>query len=88
MMVGHDWSERLIVGAWTTAGVLCWNDGQVQLGAVCLSVAATIVWLGETRREATRLSRSRHAREMLDDAIRRAGEHSRAAAQNRVESNA
>ena len=88
MMVGRDWTERLIVGAWTTAGVLIWHDGQVQLGAVCISVAATIVWLAERGREARRLSRLRTARGMLNEAMRDASRRWNAVPQNSVRSSA
>ena len=88
MMVGRDWTERLIVGAWTTAGVLVWHDGQVQLGAVCISVAATIVWLAERGRDAGRLSRLRQARVLLDGVVRRANDRGSATAKNRARSNA
>ena len=66
MMVGRDWTERLVVGAWTTTAIVLGYAGQVQLGALCAGMAATIVWQAAHAEDRERLSRLRQARELLD----------------------
>ena len=66
MIVGRDWSERLVIGSWVTTAVVLWCNGQVQLGALCGGMAATIVWQAAHADDRERLSRLRQARELLD----------------------
>ena len=88
MMVGRDWSERLVVGAWTTTAIVLGYAGQVQLGALCAGMAATIVWQAAHAEDRERLSRLRQARELLDDVVRRANDRGSTTVQNRARSNA
>ena len=87
MIVGRDWSERLVIGSWVTTAVVLWCNGQVQLGALCGGMAATIVWQAAHADDRERLSRLRQARELLDDVVRRANDRGSATAQNRARSN-
>jgi len=87
MMVGRDWTERLVVGAWTTTAVVLCAAGQGQLGALCAGMAATIVWQAAHADDRERLSRLRQARVLLDDVVRRANERSAATVKNRARSN-
>ena len=66
MIVGRDWTERLVVGAWTTTAIVLGYAGQVQLGALCAGMAATIVWQAAHAEDRERLSRLRQARVLLD----------------------
>ena len=66
MMVGRDWTERLVVGAWATTAVVLLVAGQTQLGALCAGMAATIVWQAAHAEDRERLSRLRQARVLLD----------------------
>ena len=78
MMVGRDWTERLIVGAWTTTAVVLLAARQTQLGALCGGMAATIVWQAAHADDRERLSRLSRARELLDGVIQNAAQRQEA----------
>ena len=74
MMVGRDWTERLVIGSWVTTTIVLWCNGQVQLGALCGGMAATIVWQAAHADDRERLSRLSRARELLDGVIQNAAQ--------------
>jgi len=86
LIVGRDWSERLVIGSWVTTAVVLCAVGQVQSGALCGGMAATIVWQAAHAEDRERLSRLRQARELLDDVVRRANDRGSTTVKNRARS--